>query len=256
MHLNFKRLSENGPALVMMHGLFGSLENLGGIARYLAEDFSVFSLDMRNHGRSPHANSMSLQAMAADVLAFLDEQGLDRAHLLGHSLGGKVMMEAALTKPERVASVIVGDIAPVDYGIPRHDDVFAGLEGLDLASLTSRGQADAAMAGYIQEPAVRSFILKNLYRDEQGSYHWRINVPALKANYRSLIGANRDDRQYLGPVLFIKGELSDYIDTVHREGVVSRFPNAEIKVLAGTGHWLHAEKPELFAKLCRSFILR
>ncbi len=238
----------------MMHGLFGSLENLGGIARYLSEHYRVYSLDMRNHGASPHADDMSLAAMAEDVAEFLVSESIDSAHLLGHSLGGKVMMELALSNPERIDRVVVGDIAPVDYGVPRHDDVFAGIESLDLSTLTKRSQAEEVVAHYIQEPAVRSFILKNLVRDSNGGYYWRINTPALKSNYPKLIGANRDDTHFERPVLFIKGEHSDYLTNAHKGEVLKRFPKAQVKVISGTGHWLHAEKPELFAKLTHNFL--
>jgi len=254
LQLNFKRYSESGPVLVMMHGLFGSLENLSGIARYLTEHYQIYSLDMRNHGKSPHAEDMTLRTMASDVIEFLDRENLESAYLLGHSLGGKVMMEAALTAPARVDKLVVADIAPVDYAVPRHDDVFAGLEAVEFANLTNRSQADEQLAAHISEPAIRSFILKNLARNSDGSYHWRINVPAIKANYFHLIGANRDDSQYAGPVLFIKGEHSDYLTSEHRPEVVKRFPNAEVKILGGTGHWLHAEKPEVFAKLVHGFL--
>ncbi len=255
MQLQFKQYSEQGAPLVLMHGLFGSLENLGGIARLLAEHYRVFSLDMRNHGRSPHASTMSLGEMASDVLQFLDQQQLPKAHLLGHSLGGKVMMELALTEPSRVLSLIVGDIAPVDYGEPRHDDVFAGIEAVNPEHILNRSQADALLAEHIETPSIRSFILKNLERDEHGRYRWRVNVQALRDCYPQLIGANRNDRQFSGPTLFIKGEHSNYVTADYREDVVQRFPNAQVKMLAGTGHWLHAEKPELFAKLAHKFIV-
>lgn len=254
MRLNSKQYSNAGPPLVMMHGLFGSLENLGAIARLLAQNYRVYSLDMRNHGRSPHADTMSLAEMAGDVVEFLDEQRLDKVHLLGHSLGGKVMMESALTRPERVSKLVVGDIAPVDYKVPRHDDVFAGIAAVTPSTINNRGQADQQLAEHIQTDSIRSFILKNLERDSQGNYQWRMNVAAIKNSYPQLIGANRSDTQFTGPVLFLKGELSDYLTAEYRNEVVSRFPDAQMKTMGGTGHWLHAEKPELFAKLVSGFL--
>ncbi len=256
MQLNFKRYNDTGPVLVMMHGLFGSWENLGGIARHLTQHFQVYSLDMRNHGSSPHSSEMTLAAMALDVVEFLDAHQLNDVYLLGHSLGGKVMMEVALSAPQRVNKLVVADIAPVDYGVPRHDDVFAGIEAVDLAQLTSRGQADKQLARHITEPAIRSFILKNLARRDDGSYFWRINVAGIKQNYFHLIGANRADTQFAKPVLFIKGELSDYLRAEYTDQVTQRFPKAQVKVLSGTAHWLHAEKPELFAKLTSHFLAR
>lgn len=238
----------------MMHGLFGSWENLGGIARYLVNENQVYSLDMRNHGKSPHANSMTLADMARDVIEFLDAHQLASVNLLGHSLGGKVMMEAALSWPERVKKLVVADIAPVDYKVARHDDVFAGIGAVSLDNLASRSAADQQMARYVSEREVRSFILKNLERSDDGSYYWRNDVDAIRSNYFHLIGANRADTQFDKPVLFVKGEYSDYLRTEFTPEVVKRFPRAEVKVLSGTAHWLHAEKPKLFAQLVQKFL--
>lgn len=255
MQLHYHRYSDAGPVLVLMHGLFGSWDNLGGIARLLAKDFQVFSLDMRNHGDSFHSDQMTLADLAADVIAFLEQQQLFDVHLLGHSLGGKTMMEVALTAPERINKLVVADIAPVDYRVARHDDVFAGMAAVDLAGIRSRGQADAQMAQHVSIPAVRSFLLKNLVRDTDGGYRWRVNIDSIKRNYFELIGANRSDTQFTHPVLFIKGELSDYLQKHHTPEVVSRFPKASVQIIAGTGHWLHAEKPNQFAQITRDFLL-
>jgi esterase len=254
LQLNAKQYSQAGQPLVMMHGLFGSLENLGAIAKPLASRYQVHSLDMRNHGRSPHADAMTLAQMAEDVLRYLDDHNIGQAAVLGHSLGGKVMMELALTAPERVTAVVVGDIAPVDYRVARHDDVFAGIDAVMLAQISNRTDADAQLAEHIQTPAVRSFILKNLYRTNEGEYFWRPNIAALKSNYRHIIGANRADTRFDGPVLFLKGEHSDYLQADHRPLINQLFPSAQLKVIGGTAHWLHAERPETFSKLVDNFL--
>ncbi len=254
MKLNFKQFSDQGEPLIMMHGLFGSLENLAGIAKLLADEFTVYSLDMRNHGRSGNTDEMTLAECAQDVVEFLDTQGIEQANLWGHSLGGKVMMELALTHPRRVKSLVVADIAPVDYETPRHEHIFAGLKSVNLNEITSRSEVDEHLKSFIKESQVRSFILKNLYKAEDGSFGWRANLNSLHSNYRNIIGPNRHDQKYTGPVLFLKGAESDYISPDHREAIGSRFPNADLKIVSGTGHWLHAAKPTIIARLTRSFL--
>jgi esterase len=250
--IHAKQAGEGEP-LVLIHGLFGSLENLGGIARLLAEDFAVHSLDLPNHGRSKHTSAMSLASMAADVLAWMDEQGLEQAHMLGHSLGGKVAMEVALTHPERVASLVVVDIAPVTYS-PHHNDVFKGLLAVDPAQIESRAEADKALKPYVPELPVRSFLLKNLVKEPDGGFAWRMNLPVINQEYEQLIAANRADARYPGPTLFVKGGDSHYIQEKHREDIISRFPQAAVRIVPETGHWLHAEKPELVARLVKRFV--
>jgi len=254
------RISGAGEPLVLLHGLFGSLDNLGGIARRLEDQWQIHGLDLRNHGGSPHTETMDYPAMAADVIAYLDSQGVQQANILGHSMGGKVAMQLALSYPDRVRSVIVADIAPVTYP-PRHDAVLEGMKNLSLDGVDSRKQADAALAGYVELAGVRQFLLKNLERipDEQPSsegevFRWRLNLPVIDACYQNLAAAPDGQAPYQGPVLFIKGADSAYIQEKHRGAIKNLFPNAELKVIEGTGHWLHAEKADTFAALCRRFL--
>ncbi|QSP95891.1 alpha/beta fold hydrolase [Marinobacter salinisoli] len=259
--LNY-RITGDGKPLILMHGLFGSLENLGGIARRLQDEWQIHALDLRNHGSSPHTDSMDYPAMARDVLAYMDAQGLDRASILGHSMGGKVAMQMALMAPERVEQVVVADIAPVDYH-PRHDAVLEGLGSLDLSVLRSRQEADKALAEYVEEVPTRQFLLKNLERvprEEQSDsgpmFRWRLNLPVIEASYDNLTRAPQGDGPYSGPVLFIKGENSAYIQEKHREEIQRLFPSAELRIIKDTGHWLHAEKAETFAALSRRFLAK
>lgn len=241
-------------AVILIHGLFGSMENLGAQARALAEHFNVYSIDLPNHGRSYQSDEMSLDSMAQDVIAWMDEQNIDNAFLVGHSLGGKVAMEVALKAPQKCKKLVVIDIAPVDYE-PRHDSVFKGLVGLDLAELSSRSKADAQLSLHVQEPAVRSFLLKNLIKQPEG-FRWRMNLPAINACYRHLIAGNQMPSQpFNNPVLFIKGGDSDYIVEAHRDAINARFPNAKLRIIANTGHWLHAEKPRHVATLITHFLM-
>lgn len=257
--LNY-RITGEGPPLVLLHGLFGSLDNLGGVARRLEDQWQIHALDERNHGDSPHTETMNYPAMAADVIAYMDAQGLGKVSLLGHSMGGKVAMQVALQAPERVAKVIVADIAPVSYK-PRHDAILEGLTKMDLAAVGSRQDADRQMAGFVEEPGVRQFLLKNLARipreeQQEGGpiFRWRLNLPVISACYENLAKAPEGSGPFTGPVLFLKGAESAYIQEKHRDDIQRLFPRAELRIIEGTGHWLHAEKADSFAALCRRFL--
>ena len=247
------RVQGAGAPVVLVHGLFGSMENLGMLARALAEHFKVYSLDLPNHGRSPHVETMSLHSMAQDLRSWMDQQGLASAHFVGHSLGGKAVMELALEAPERCQKLAVIDIAPVAYG-PHHTDVFAGLAAVDVSALTHRSQADVILQPYVPELAVRSFLLKNLSKGQQG-FSWRMNLPVIHRDYPALIAANRTtNTPFSGDVLFVKGGDSAYILEEHRQAITARFSNAKLRRVTGTGHWLHAEKPEHVAQLLVRFL--
>lgn len=240
--------------MVTIHGLFGSIENLGMINRLLKDDYCVYGLDLPNHGRSEHVEKAGLAEMAEAVEQWMTQVGLERAHFLGHSLGGKVAMELALRWPHRVDKLIVADIAPVTY-TRRHDDVFAGFQAIDLNSIASRSDADTAMQAHVQEPSTRSFLLKNLERTEAG-WQWRMNLDGLSRDYEQLIKGNSTDQPaYDGPVLFIKGEQSDYILPEHKGAIITLFPQAAVKVISNTEHWLHAEKPDIFTGIVKRFLV-
>lgn len=254
------QITGEGEPLILLHGLFGSLDNLGMVARGLQDNWQVHSLDQRNHGKSSHTDTMSYPAMAADVLAYMDAQGLDKATILGHSMGGKVAMQLALTAPDRITAIIVADISPVAYR-PRHDLVLEGLKAIDTAALKSRQDADRVLSGYVDEAGVRQFLLKNLMpipaaeKDDSGArYRWRLNLPAIDRSYADLTEAPEGEGPYRGPVLFIKGADSPYIQTKHRDLIDRLFPAAELEIVEGAGHLLHAEKPEDFVAICRRFL--
>ena len=248
----FVKVSGEGPALILLHGLFGSLENLGGIARYLSKAFKVYSLDLPNHGRSRHVDDASLASCVRQLKACLDELHLSNVFMLGHSLGAKVAMELALTFPEYVQKLVVIDIAPVKYS-SRHDKIFEGLLSLNLKALASRSEADKHLQLYEPEIAVRSFLLKNLVKDDNGHFFWRMNLPAIHKHYSNLIDGNTHT-VYANPVLFLKGSDSDYVLEKYREDIVGRFPKVQLKVISNTAHWLHAEKPEMVSNIVNRFL--
>ncbi|MCR8922736.1 alpha/beta fold hydrolase [Dasania sp. GY-MA-18] len=245
----------NAETVLLLHGLFGMGVNLGAVAKALAAHYQVHSLDLRNHGQSPHSECMGYELMAADVLAYMDVQGIAQAHVLGHSMGGKVAMQLALSQPQRVSKLIVADISPVAYEA-NHTDVFAGLNAVDFDTINNRRDAEAVLAQHVQEPAVRQFLLRNMYRDENKRFAWRMNVAALEANYDAIKAGLEQEAVFEGEVLFIKGEQSDYILPEHRERILQLFPKASVKVIQNTGHWLHAEKPAAFNLLCLNFLAK
>ena len=241
-----------GPDLILLHGLFGAGDNLGGLRRRLKDRFRVHTLDLRNHGDSPHTDAMSYPEMAVDVSDWMAAQGLEEAALLGHSMGGKVAMELALSAPQRVTRLIVADIAPVRYD-PHHAEILEGLQRLDPGQCRSRREADGLLAEVVSEPRVRQFLLTNLVPQDEG-FRWRFHLAALVNCYDQIMAAPEATGPYQGPVLFIKGGESDYIQEAHREAVLARFPQADMKAVPGVGHWLHAEKPDLVARLCERFL--
>ena len=254
MQLNYLESGQGEQSVLLLHGLFGSARNLTRLASALEPDFRVFRVDLRNHGESFHFDTMSLREMADDVRRLLDFLGIERAALVGHSLGGKVAMQFALSWPQRVTRLVVADIAPVAYK-PHHNATLAALCGIDLRALKSRAEADAALAAVEGELAVRQFLLKNLTRDSGGAWRWKLNLAAIDEAYDDLRQAPTGE-PYQGAMLFIKGELSAYIQDKHRSVMHRLFPLGELAVIDGAGHWLHAEKPEAFNSLVSEFLLR
>ncbi|WP_348534537.1 alpha/beta fold hydrolase [Pseudidiomarina mangrovi] len=250
LDLNYE-IQGNGPAVVLLHGLFGDLDNLKGLGRELQQDYQVIYVDLRNHGDSAHAEHMDFALMAADLRQLLTKLELPAVHLVGHSLGGKVAMEFALRYPQQSLSVVAADIAPVAYEA-KHHHILDALSSLDLSTISSRKEADQALAKTIDSIGVRQFLLKNLRLDE-GQFSWRLNLAALQHNYPTLAGAVTDGH-YSGPILFIKGGASDYLLAQHEAAIRQRFSRVELKVIEGTGHWLHAEKPQIFNRLVMAFL--
>lgn len=242
----------SGDPIVLIHGLFGSYENLGIIARSLAEHYHVINIDVRNHGQSPHSEQMTYALMAEDVAETLDHLGLSKVSILGHSMGGKIAMAFALAHPERVDKLILADIAPVAYPA-RHQQILAGLTAVPLSQIQSRSDADKHLAHYINELGVRQFLLKSLAIQDD-HYSWRFNLAALTEQYSKINGELDQKGSFTGECLFIKGELSDYILAEHKPQILAQFPKAQVKTIQGTGHWLHAEKPAIFSRLVQDFL--
>ena len=240
--------------VVILHGLFAASDNLQTLGKALSEHYRVHLLDLRNHGQSPQASELNYGVMAQDVIEYLDDQKIEQAALIGHSMGGKTAMQVALNYPHRVKGLIVADIAPVRYD-PGHEHILEGLQALEQTPVTSRKMADETLSQWIDEWGVRQFLIKSLRRADDGSpgLVWRFNYDAIKKNYLEILSAPQGDR-YDGPVLFIAGARSDYILPEHKDQTLRLFPHAQLKIIPDTSHWLHAEKPEVFNAMCVRFL--
>ncbi len=248
-----------GKPVALLHGLFGQGSNLQTVATALADEYQVLLLDLPNHGRSEWTDRTDLASMAESISAALDEQGVDELALVGHSLGGKVAMQLALSRGERVAALAVADIAPVTYAERRHDHIFEGLHAVAEMAPRSRREAIDTLLEHVDEQGVAEFLALSLERDERKNYsRWRFNVDALERGYQHVLAAPGDasTRAYEGAVLFIKGALSDYLRGEHQGEVQALFPKAQVKVMADCGHWLHAQQPRLFNNIVRRFLTR
>lgn len=213
------------------------------LRRKLSQDFNILSIDLPDHGKSEHSAQFSFTGYADSIIALLAQLNISRVNAVGHSLGGKVAMQMALTYPEIISTLTVLDIAPVAYE-PRHSNVFKSLLNVKLESIQDRKDADKMMSKFVNEASVRQFLLKSLYQDTKTHFwHWRFNLPLLHRDYSLLSQAISSDSQYTNPVLFLKGELSDYLVAEYTKQTMDLFPKSRVKVVSGTGHWLHAEKP-------------
>jgi pimeloyl-ACP methyl ester carboxylesterase len=253
MKLSFAGYGE-GPPLLILHGLFGSGRNWTAIARALAERWRVLAVDLRNHGASPWDAVMDYRTMAGDVLQLIETEGLDPPVVLGHSMGGKTAMAAALSAPGSVRALIVADIAPVAYA-RSHEAYVDVMRGIDLATITRRAEADAALRGAVPEEGVRGFLLQNLLF-EDGKARWRLNLDAIADNMGALVDFpwSPGAVHYGGPTLFVAGAASPYVAPSHHDAIRGFFPMADIEVIAGAGHWVHAEKSAEFLKVVDEFL--
>ena len=242
----------SGPPVALLHGLFGAAANFGTVQKRLAERHRVIALDLRNHGNSPHAPYMSYPAMAEDVLETLRARNALPCALVGHSMGGKVAMAAALEAPGAIARVLVADIAPVTYP-PVFRAYAQAMAAMRLSGDLTRVAADRMLAATVESPAIRAFLLQNLRFGAQPG--WRIGLDAIAAGLHVLEGwPDLDENAYLGPSLFVSGARSDYILPEHRPIIRAMFPAARFAVLKNAGHWLHADNPEGFVSLVDAFL--
>jgi esterase len=254
MNLHFKSIGAGVP-LIILHGLMGSLDNWQTIGKQLSTYFQVFLIDQRNHGRSPHSKEFSYDLLVGDLLDFMQQQGIQKADFIGHSMGGKVVMSLALQHPDRVGKLIVVDVAPVEYE-DRHSQVFKALFAVDLKTIKSRQEAETILRSNLgDDEATVQFLMKGLYRDDDNKFQWRFNVQVLYDACDDISSGITGDKPFEGETLFIKGEKSEYINASNFSEIIDLFPNNQLVEIAGAGHWVHAENPVEFTKAVEKFLL-
>lgn len=243
-----------GPILVMLHGLFGSLDNFRSVALHMERNLTVIRVDLPGHGTSPTLPNLSIEAMALAVLDELDAMGIEEYHLLGHSLGGKVAMcMAGHARSKGLQQLIVVDIAPKVYP-PQHQEILDALVSVDLQTLSDRREAESLLRPTISDAGVRAFLLKSLFRHESGRWSWRFDLERLYEDYQLIVQAPVIENIIEQPALFIKGGSSDYLQASDEPTIKRLCANPGLNVMVGTGHWPHAEKPAKFAHVCQEFL--
>ncbi|MCL1112702.1 alpha/beta fold hydrolase [Shewanella basaltis] len=244
-----------GKPVLLIHGLFGNLDNLKNLGSVLAQRHQVIRVDVPNHGLSEHWDMMDYPSLANAMVELLDQLQLSSAHVVGHSMGGKIAMAMALLHPSRVTSLVVADIAPVSYE-PRHQTVFVGLTSLVFDQNTSRKSALEHLLTSGIDEGTAQFLLKNLQRTDTG-FEWKMNLNGLIRCYNRIIGWDLPisaDVHFDKPTLFIRGGESNYVTAEHRDDILRQFPRVTAKTINGTGHWLHAQKPDIFNRIVAEFI--
>ncbi|MCW8092048.1 alpha/beta fold hydrolase [Alteromonas sp. ASW11-130] len=253
LNVEKRKLDHNSPWLILIHGLFGDLDNLAVVRRHFESTYNILNIDLPDHGRSINLDTFSFELWVELLASTLADHHIEECYVLGHSLGGKLAMQMALAQPEKVKGLMVADIAPVRYP-PRHQQVFNGINNVELTQITTRQEADNQLARYISEPGVRQFLLKSLVKNEKDKWQWRFNVHNLREHYDAICDWPESQQTYNGPTLFIKGELSDYLTLEHQSTVLKYFPNSSAKIIQAAGHWLHAEKPQAFNRGIERFL--
>ena len=267
MELFFRKYGE-GPPIVIVHGLYGSSDNWVTIGRHLAENFEVFLIDQRNHGRSPHSKSHNYLLMVSDLHEFLEKQEIEKAVLVGHSMGGKTVMHFAHQYPEKVSGLIVLDIAPKSYvqiakenkSEISHYSILKAMKSIDFSEISKRKEVDKVLGKSIKSMKIRQFLLKNIHRDKDNSLSWSMNIEALYNSLDEILNGMDKDLYHTGdavtgfPVLFIRGGNSKYILNDDLERIETIFSYAELKTIENAGHWLHAEQPQKLVSLIVEFL--
>ena len=249
--LNYKEFGEGQP-LIILHGLFGSLDNWITLGKKFAEDYQVFLVDQRNHGLSFHSDDFSYDLMAEDLNQFIIEHEICSAHLIGHSMGGKTVMNFAVKHPEKVSKMIVADIGPKFYPV-HHTEIIKALYSIDLSSVKARKEADEQLGKSITNFGIRQFLLKNLQRTEEG-FRWKMNLDVIARNIEEVGKSSNQNDRFDHPTLFLRGDKSDYIKDDDFNLIHSIFSNSKVETVSNAGHWLHAENPAEFYEKVTNFL--
>ncbi len=253
MNLYYRELGEGNPPIVILHGVFGSCDNWLTVSKGLAETNKVYLLDARNHGQSPHSEEFNYEVMAQDLYEFIQQKNLANPIVVGHSMGGKTIMKFAAAYPDAFSKMIVVDISP-RYYTPHHQSVLAGLSAIPLEQLQSRQEADDILKTFEPELGVRQFLLKNLYRNEQNGFSWRMNFKVIKEKIENIGEALQPEAKISKPALFVRGANSKYIQEKDLELIHTLFSDVRIATIEGAGHWVQAEKPAAFLEAVKEFL--
>ncbi|UXP33696.1 alpha/beta fold hydrolase [Reichenbachiella agarivorans] len=249
--LNYKTFGEGQP-LIIIHGFLGSLDNWLTLGKKFSEDFQVFLIDQRNHGKSFHSDKWDYDAMVEDLEYFIDELGIENPILLGHSMGGKTVMQFTAFHASKVDKLIVADIGPKLYP-PHHQQILDGLSAVPIDTIDSRQEAEDVLINYVPDLGTRTFLMKNLNRSSDG-FSWKMNLPVLIKNIENVGEALSYQIPIETETLFIRGGNSNYIQDEEWHEIEEIFPHAKLETIADAGHWLHAEQPEEFYTKVMNFI--
>lgn len=253
--------------MIIVHGLYGSSDNWLSTAKTLGDNFEVYLVDLRNHGKSPHDDVHNYEVMRDDLLEFMDDVGLEKAILTGHSMGGKAVMCFAQHNPDRAERLIILDIAPKSYKemyrkeTLSHYDILTAMKNIDLSSASSRREIEHALSEKIKHSRITSFLMKNLKHGENRKYYWGLNLDVLLRELDNIMeGINENCFEPLFPVtgipvLFIRGDKSSYILDSDMDFIDKIFPSAKLITIPDAGHWLHAEQPGIFTEVVKEFAL-
>ncbi|MFO7999836.1 MAG: alpha/beta fold hydrolase [Marinilabilia sp.] len=266
MQLYYRERGSGEKTIIIVHGLYGASDNWLSVAKALENEFRVIMVDQRNHGQSPHSETHTYQAMADDLLTLMQKKNIEKAILMGHSMGGKTVMRFSLEHPEMVEKLIVVDIAPKSYGsftnyaevTADHKKIIDTLSAIDPSKYNDRNEIDKALKPAFPTKQLRAFMMKNLERKKNGQYHWKINFDALKKNMEEIMNGfsnlEQQPEQKVPESVFIKGEKSPYIHEDDKMIISRFFPGAQIVAIPNAGHWIHAEQPSLFVKTVKYFL--
>lgn len=253
VELNYKLYGQGDP-MIILHGLFGSLDNWATIGRNFGDDYMTYLIDQRDHGKSPHTDAFNYDLLAEDLHLFMEENWIHTSIIIGHSMGGKTAMRFALEHEDMVEKLIILDMAPKAY-TNRHQLVFDAMNAVPLEALKNRTDASEILMEKLRgDKSTTAFLLKNIKRSKTGEFSWKMNVKLLAKEYENIVAPMPLDKKFEGDTLFIRGGNSQYILDEDESLIKQLFPQAEIKTLENTGHWLHAEKPKELMKMIEEFI--
>jgi len=250
--LNFKEFGEGEPVIIL-HGLFGMLDNWQSFAKKLAQDYRVILVDQRDHGKSEHTEAFNYKLLAQDLHDFCDENGIYGCSVIGHSMGGKTAMQFAVDFPDFVQRMVVVDIGPDSYP-PGHELVFQALHAVEINKVESRKEVEKTMGKFIEDTGVRLFLMKNLRRKKEGGYAWKMNLPLLTKEYQNILSGIQVLDLIETPTLFVGGAKSVYLSDRQLETIANNFMSYHVEFIDGAGHWVHAEKPNELLELIREFL--